>query len=533
MKQEKSVRKRLKRVNLVLRTLHGVDQVILEETDRGLMIKGVCDSLVATRGYYNAWIALTDNRGRLISAAESGLGELFASLIDNIKNGGFSTCGQQALIQNSAIVINNPEFTCKDCPLSTGYRGRGGIAVRLYYQRRLYGLLCASVPSSIVEEKEERSLFEQIARDVAFALHKTYLEDERKWAEIALKRSEKRYHALFDSASDAIIVRKMDGSIIMANQAMADLSGYPLEELTRMNALGLLTPLSQDIAPGGRRKFDSSSPHRYELRLIKKDGTEKIIDVVANIFEEHTGPVIQAIARDVTAQKRAQDNLRYYASQAIIAQEEERKRIARELHDETAQSLASLGMDIGSLTKADKQLSQDIRRKLETLRKKTDGILRGVRTLSKALRPPMLEEFGLIAALKSLLLEGIDHQQLERGFDVQGNIVRLAPDIEIALYRIAQEALSNVRKYAEATSCSVVMIYKPEIVELRVEDNGRGFELPENTNDLAISGKLGLAGMQERAKLVGGNLTIQSSPGEGTIIRLELPLNDANTAGKY
>ena len=401
MVEDKQVRERLERVNLVLRTLRSVDQVILEETDRERLIRGLCRSLTATRGYYNAWILLLDEAGRYEMTAESGLNDAFLPLAEKLKREGLSRCGRQALEQSSAVFVRDPALVCTDCPLSSGYKGRGGIATRLHYRGKLYGLLCASIPSSLVEKEEECALFEEIAQDVAFALHKVDLEEEHE---------------------------------------------------------------------------------------------------------------------------RAQENLRFYAEQAIIAQEEERKRIAWELHDETAQALASLGMDIGSLAGNRKLSVIQISRSLETLQTKTEAILEGVRALSKALRPPMLEEFGLLAALRGLVSELGGQQQIAARFGVEGTSRRLTPDTEITMYRIAQEALSNVKKHAEASECSLVMRYSPIEVVLEICDNGRGFVLPKPADNLAYSGKLGLAGMQERAKLIGGKLTIESRLSKGTLVRLEAPV---------
>jgi two-component system sensor histidine kinase DegS len=364
------------------------------------MIKGVCQSLVATRGYFNAWILLIDKDQRYKITAESGLGEAFRPLDEMLKRNGPSKCGRQALKQSNSVVTRDPALVCLDCPLSVGYEGRGGITSRLYYRGKLYGLLCASIPSSLVEKKEECALFEEIARDVAFALHKIDLEEEHE---------------------------------------------------------------------------------------------------------------------------RAQENLRFYAKQAIMAQEEERKRIAWELHDETAQALASLGMDIGSLAKNKTLSSTEIAGKLKTLQTKTETILEGIRSLSKNLRPPMLQEFGLLTALKGLVSEMAEQQTIKVSFKVEGTAYRLRPEAEITTYRVVQEALTNIKKHAEASECSVEMKYFPRRVVLEISDKGRGFSIPEPSNNLAYSGRLGLAGMQERAKLLGGRLIIKSHPGQGTIVHLELP----------
>lgn len=528
MTEGKQIGERLQRLNLILRTLRDVDQVILAAKNRDRLIKGVCNSLVKTRGYYNAWIALLDGSGRFKIFAEAGLGKAFLPLAEKLERDGPSKCGRQALAQPNAVVINDPASSCNDCPLARGYRGRGGITARLHHREKLYGLLCASVPASLVEEEEERSLFEEVAGDIAFALHKIELEEEHERSEEALRRSENRYRALFDSANDGMLVRNLAGNIIIVNSAMAELTGYNIDELTKMNISQFLSAASFKTAMERQTKQledeSEAKPQRYELQMIRKDGVERTIEIVTNLLTDRVkAPIIQEIARDITEQKRSRENLRAYASRAILAQEEERKRIARELHDETAQALASLGVDIGYLSKTKRRSHEEISKSLEGLRDRTEDILRGVRSLSQALRPLMLEEFGLLAALQGLISDLNQQYGINAQFDAPGTPRRLSPDVELALFRIAQEALSNIWKHARATACTLEVEFNLEKAILKISDNGQGFDLPKVMDDLARSGKLGLTGMEERARLIGGTLTIWSKPGKGTTLVLEVP----------
>ncbi len=518
---------RLQRLNLILRTIRNVDQVILEEEDRDRLINAVCNSLVKTRGYFNAWIALLDESRRFAVFAEAGLGEKFSALAEQLGGGRLTSCGENALTQSKVVVINDPASSCTDCPLAKEYIGRGGITARLQYRGKLYGLLCASVPASLITETEERSLFKNVAGDIASALHKIELEENHKRAEEALRESENRYRALFDGANDGMLVCDLAGNIFMANRAMAELTGYTTGKLAKMNISQFLSASSFEIIiERQRRQFQDESEvltQRYELQLVRKDGTERTIDVVTSLLPDRDrAPIIQTIARDVTEQKRAQENLRAYASRAILVQEEERKRVARELHDDTAQALASLGMDINSLAKAKGRDSEEVSRRLEELRDRTSDILLGVRSLSQALRPPMLEDLGLLATLQGLTDDLVNQQGIGAQFNVQGIPRRLPPDTELALFRIAQEALSNVGKHSQATECAVGVELSPETIKLTISDNGQGFELRAVDNNSAYSGKLGLTGMQERAKLIDGTLTISSQPGKGTSVVLEV-----------
>lgn len=525
---KKKPRDRLERLNLILRTIRSVDQVLLEEKDRDRLIKGICESLVNTRGYYNAWIALLDKSGQFTTFAEAGLGESFLPLAEQLKREGATDCGRRALSQSSAVVTNDPASSCKDCPLAEGYRGRGGITARLKYRGKLYGLLCASVPASLVTEVEECSLFEDVAGDIAFALYETELEEDRERVEEALRRSENRYRALFNSASDGMFVRDLEGYIIMVNDAMAELSGYTIDEMMKMNISQLLPASSVEVTmKRQRRQLEDESEavsQRYELQMIRKDGTERPVEVVTSLLVDgEQFPIIQTIARDITEQKRARENLRAYAIRAVMAQEEERKRVARELHDETAQALASLGMDLDSLSKAKGRGPKEVSKSLGKLRDRANDILLGVRSLSHALRPPMLEDLGLLSTLQGLANDLADQRGISALFGVRGTSRRLSPDIELALFRIVQEALTNVGKHAQATQVELEMEFSPEKVTLRVSDNGRGFELPPVTDGLVYSDKLGLTGMWERTKLIDGNLMIWSEPGKGTTLVIEVP----------
>jgi two-component system sensor histidine kinase DegS len=526
--RNKQTGERLQRLNLILRTIRSVDQVLLEEKDRNQLIKGVCDSLVKTRGYYNAWIALLDKSGQFATFAEAGLGDNFLPMVEQLKKNGATECERRALAQSGAVVTSDPSTSCKDCPLAEGYRGRGGITARLKYRGKLYGILCASVPASMVTEDEESSLFEDVAGDIAFALFETELEEEREQLEKALRESENRYRTLFDSASDGMIVRDLKGNIIMANNAMAELTGYTIDELTRMNIAQFLSPSSLKTAmEKQRRRIEDKSEkptQHYELQMIRKDGTEGTIDIVSSLLpDREQTPIMQVIARDITEQKNNRENLRAYASRAIMAQEEERKRIARELHDDTAQALASLGMDIDSLAKAKGTSSKNISGQLEALRDRTNDILLGIRSLSHALRPPMLEEFGLVRTLRGLADDLAEQHGMTVHFEVQGTPRRLSFDVELALFRIVQEALTNIGKHSQATEGRIELVFGPGKVNLMIRDNGLGFDLSTVTSNSAYSGRLGLIGMRERANLIHGTLTIWSEPGKGTSVILEVP----------
>jgi signal transduction histidine kinase len=230
----------------------------------------------------------------------------------------------------------------------------------------------------------------------------------------------------------------------------------------------------------------------------------------------------QHIGRDITEEKRLQENQRYYVQQVTRAQEEERKRISRELHDDTIQSLVALSRQLDALASNSKDLSQDVRQRVEELWQQTNNVMQGVRRLSQDLRPAALDRLGLLPALEWLTTDVTKFSGIPVYLTITGSERRLPEDVELALFRIVQEALRNVWRHSEATRADVTVEFTNYKVKITVSDNGKGFDLPKSAGDLAKDGKLGLAGMAERARLLGATLTSQSKTGKGTIIAIEL-----------
>lgn len=215
-------------------------------------------------------------------------------------------------------------------------------------------------------------------------------------------------------------------------------------------------------------------------------------------------------------------DIQNYVVSILNSQEQERKRIARELHDETAQALIVLGRKI----EAAQELTDlgELARELEALRNMVDDTLQGVRSFTSDLRPPLLGELGLPRTLQLLG----DRTEREEPFtvtvDITGQPQQLAPELELGLYRLAQESLSNVRRHAHAKHVRLALHYEAHIITLEVIDDGIGFEPPANLTELPKIGRLGLMGIYERARLFGGRAHLSSRPGGGTTVRVVIPI---------
>lgn len=197
------------------------------------------------------------------------------------------------------------------------------------------------------------------------------------------------------------------------------------------------------------------------------------------------------------------------------AQEEERKRIAQDLHDDVIQELASLSLNIESSLRNTAQMPQTPTKCLKQVQSKLNEITTSLRRFSQSLRPDILDRLGLAPALETLTKE-LRSEGVTLYTETAGTRRRLPPETELSLFRVAQEALRNIRKHAQATEVLVKIEFTPNKVSLTIADNGRGFRIPKAIDDFVNKDKLGLIGMQERTRSVGGTFSIKSQIGKGT-----------------
>jgi len=350
---------------------------------------------------------------------------------------------------------------------------------------------------------------------------------ERKRAEEALSESEESFRDLFESALDAIWVHDLEGNIRIANKAAARLFGYSSEELCQANIFSLFTPMSCVSARVIQTKLIQYLPvdMPYQQQLKRKDESELIAELTTRLIEQNGQTVaFQTIARDVTRERKMQESLRFYLRRVLEAQEEERKRIARELHDETAQSLLLL------IHKLDAQISdrnagitKPVLEKLTELSDLAEEILKGIRRYSQQLRPAILDDLGLIAALEWMAESLMKEKGIEVDTQLEVQSSELPTEVQLVLFRIAQEALANIRKHAGASKVVIRLETRLDKKRMIIADNGKGFTVPPRLSDLSGQAKFGIIGMRERTQLLNGTMNIKSTPGKGTSIEIEIP----------
>lgn len=356
----------------------------------------------------------------------------------------------------------------------------------------------------------------------------------RKQAEAALRESEDRFRKAFEEGPLGIVMASLtDGRFIRANQAFCTLLGYPEEELLRLTFADVTHPEHRAVDAEAVRQLAAGQiqKHETEKRYLKKNGAEIWAARALTKVRSADGKTFYALAmiQDTTERKQAEaarrtagERLGMLSRQLIETQEAERRHLARELHDEMGQTLTAAKLHLQALQRFPDPVAQPER--LEKAVGLVDRLLEDVRNLSLNLRPPMLDDLGLVASLRWLLDQRARAAGLQVRFEYDAFDKRPESALETACFRVAQEALTNVVRHAQAQNVFVELRREPDGVSLLVRDDGAGFLVAGAQQRAGRGGSLGLLGMEERAALLGGTVRVNSTPGKGTEVRGWFPM---------
>ena len=340
---------------------------------------------------------------------------------------------------------------------------------------------------------------------------------EAEARERELETSEERYRALFDGAAEAVLVVADDGTIEEANEAAATLVRLrPGEALVGRPAVQVL---GAEIADSLRTGTPSGTPMALP-RMAKAPVTW--VEVLASrpLVDTSGARHVQAILHDVTLRHERQKGLEGYARRAVAAREEERRRIGRELHDGPLQSLMLVAR---MLDEGDPPRASPADPEAGEARVVVEGAADELRRISRALRPSILDDLGLVPALRSEASALTRRTGLAVRFGTLGELRPLSPEVELMLLRVTQEALHNVERHAQASRVSVRLAFGRRAAWLVIRDDGVGPGAVPSASDLLAAGRLGLVGMEERARLAGADFEVRSNPRGGTSIVVSVP----------
>jgi PAS domain S-box-containing protein len=338
-----------------------------------------------------------------------------------------------------------------------------------------------------------------------------------------------RLAGLLESAMDAIITVNAAQNILLYNRAAETIFGWPAAEVLGQPLVKLIPQRFHASHGGHMKRFATTGVTSRRMggsNLVyglRRSGEEFPVEASISQLDTPDGHLFTVILRDATERIRAQEELAAYAAQASAIREQEKTRVARELHDELAQSLTALKMDTIWLRDHAGTAGADVQAKLAGMLAMLDASVAATRRIAADLRPLVLDDLGLVAAIEWLTQNFTQRHGVACALDMDEDL-ELHEPYATAVFRIVQESLVNVAKHAGASQVQVQVVRAGGEVTLRVADDGAGFE----TVTPRKAGSLGLAGLRERAQLLKGTVSITSAPGQGTVVQAHIPVQEGH-----
>ncbi|MFO8010189.1 MAG: PAS domain S-box protein [Dehalococcoidia bacterium] len=310
---------RIEHLNNVLRAIRNVNQLIVRERDRDRMIKKACETLIESRDYTSAWIAVMDEEGEVVSTEQAGIEEGFLSLASQLKKGEWPYCAKQVLATRGIVCIDAPSSECGRCPLRLNFKEGGVMAARLESNERVFGVISVYGSDLTEVSEDERYLFEEVAEDIAFALYSIELEEERVVAEKALIEREQEYSSLVELSPDGILVLK-GPEIVFMNEKASEIVGYPVSECVGKSIYDLikLNPPDnfsesqlEDLLSDMEKNLSESGRARTFTMPVKSSGGDLIwLEVKSSPIEYRGEPARLEFIRDITERIRNEEAVR-------------------------------------------------------------------------------------------------------------------------------------------------------------------------------------------------------------------------------
>ena len=356
---------------------------------------------------------------------------------------------------------------------------------------------------------------------------------ERKNSEIEIRDSEAKYKMLFNNANDAVFVtqfsgEKSYGDFIEVNEVACEKLGYSKEEFLQLSPSAIVAP--QSIIDFNYKINQLMKEGHVVYDLVHRAKDRKLIPVEINshLFQYNDKPTVLSIARDITERKQSEEKLRRtskllreLATHLQSIREEERTMIAQEIHDELGQVLTALKIQVSLLANKLNADQEPLKQKFNSLSKMIDSSVESVQKISSKLRPGILDELGLIAAIEWQTEEFEKLTNVKCSLVLPKEELALEKNKSTAIFRILQEALTNIARHSQATKAQISLLNFQSNIFLEIQDNGKGIT-PDQIKDFK---SLGIHGMEERAMVFGGQVYIEGFAGRGTKVKVEIPID--------
>ena len=356
---------------------------------------------------------------------------------------------------------------------------------------------------------------------------------ERKKSEIELRESESKFKMLFNSANDAVFVTQLSneksyGDFIEVNEVACTRLGYTKDEFLQLSPSAIISQKSINDFNFNMDRLLREGHVIYDLVHRAKDKKLIPVEINSHLFLYNEMPTVLSIARDITERKQAEEKLkrtskllRELATHLQSVREEERTMIAQEIHDELGQVLTALKIQISLLANKLNKNQQALKEKINSLSDMIDASVESVQKISSKLRPGILDELGLIAAIEWQAEDFEKLTNIKCSLSLPKAEIVLEKNKSTAIFRIFQEALTNIARHSQATKTSISLFNHQSNIYLEILDNGKGIT-QEQIRDFK---SLGIHGMEERAMVFGGQVYIEGIAGKGTTVKVEIPID--------
>ena len=539
----KRAEEQLKKLNQTLKALSNSNQAILHATDEPAFLKEVCRVITTDCGHAMVWIGVAENDERktvrpvAYSGFEQGYLETLRVTWDESERGRGPTgtairTGRPSMCRN---MLTDPEFApWRDEAVKRGYAS--SLVIPLKEQDKAWGAITiySREPDAFTEGEVE--LLTELAGDLEFGIQTLRLRAAHARAEEALRESEELLGLFVEHAPAALAM--FDGQMRYLHASRRWRADYGLDDrdLSGLSHYELFPEIPELWKEAHRRGLAGEVLSGDADRFERADGSEHWMRWEIRPWRDTEGRVggIVIFTEEITERKKAQEallraekaafqrqQLQALAARLQQAREEERKMVARDLHDDIGQILTAIKMDmtwaVRHLPRANDEVHDRLKGSIELI---NDGV-RSVRKICSGLRPGILDDLGLAAAVEWQSNEFAARAGILCEVSVPAGELRLDGDRATAIFRIYQECLTNIARHAEARTVRTSLYQQDESLVLVVRDDGKGFRESE------VAGSLGVLGMKERAQVCGGSVQVSSSPGEGTTVTVCVPLHDS------
>ena len=538
----KKAEEKILKANRLYFFISQVNQMIVRATNQETLFKEACRIAVELGKFSLAWIGLVDEATEsvvpVVYAGEENkyLSEIKPISIKDIPEGHGPT--GQAIRNGQYYICNDIEADpamdpWKDAALSRGYRS--SMSLPIIKSGKVVGAFSFYAPVKNFFDDSEIALLEEATGDVAFALEVFEKEEMRRKAEQGIVESERRYHTLAEVSPVGIFHTDAAGSTTYVNPRWCQISGITYEKAMGNGWFEAVHPGDRDML---RRNWEEATRHQQvsvsEYRFVRPNGSTAWVIGQAIPERDADGAIVGYVGTttDITDRKLAEkemeessQKLRQLTTHLLNIREEERKRIGREIHDELGQQLTAIKMDISWIAKKTDPSQEAFKTKLQNVIALLDGGNQSIRRILNELRPVILDDYGLLEALRWQAQQFTANTHIPVAMTASESDMRIPEEISTCIFRIFQEALTNITRYAKATQVKVSLDIDSDSVLLNIEDNGLGFD----TELTKTKKSFGILGMKERVASLNGRFDLSSVPGNGTRISIHIPITQKTT----